>query len=85
MADVGGSSSSSGFADPGVDTIELFLSHVYVFPCFIVYAVQRYRNRSCTHVYVFHTRLPTWDLNDLSFAHTVMFSGVGFVWSARST
>ena len=101
MADVGGSSSSGSAAEddlgsgqqggssahPGLDTVELFLPYMHVFPCSLVSAVKNS---------LLHTRLclPRCTLRDLalvshtfakvgseclSFAHTFTFSGVGSV------
>ena len=101
-ADVGGSSSSSGSAaahdlgggqqrsssaDPGVDTIEVLLPCMYVFPCVSCTGIKLALEQTFTFrpgaspmiQLLFRTRLPRWDLNDLCFAHTFIFSGVGSV------
>ena len=73
-----------------VATIELFLPHMYVFPCVSCTGLKL----ALAHTFTFarcilhdlglvHTRSPRLDLNYLSFAHTFMFSGVGDVYDLR--
>ena len=85
--DLGSGQQGGSSAHPGLDTVELFLPYMHVFPCSLVSAVKNS---------LLHTRLclPRCTLRDLalvshtfakvgseclSFAHTFTFSGVGSV------